>query len=1262
MGFTVEQQAVIDARESNVLVSAAAGSGKTTVLVERIIQRITGDKPIDIDRLLVVTFTKAAAAQMKEKILKAIQDKLVEEPDNAHLQRQETLVHGAQITTIDSFCQYVIRNNFNEINLDPSYRVGDEGEMKLLRGDVLEELLEEKYAQKDPAFLDCTEYFATGKNDKNIETFLLKLYDYAMSMPFPEEWLEDRKTDYNIDPTEFDDQFFVKRAMENAINTLKECEQRMSIALAIANEPDGPYVYGDVFESELEGLRAILSKENREFDDLRGAVLDYGTSFKRLPGKSDPSVNIDKREAAKKHRGYVKDQISKLATDYFSEDRETIIKHMEIASEPVRVLAELAIEFKHRFDEKKREMGIIDFDDMEHLALNILVRKNENGEYEPSGAALQYRDFFEEVMIDEYQDSNNVQELLLSSVSGEAVGRYNRFMVGDVKQSIYKFRLACPEIFMEKMATYELDEKAPRRKISLHNNFRSRRQVLDSVNYIFEQIMGQDLGGVKYDEDAALVTGAGFPAPEAPDDYDAEYLFANVKKMKSQKARELEGRMVAQRIDELMKTAKVKESDDSLRPVRYSDIVILLRATSGWDDVFKKALDERGIPVYIESKTGYFSATEVVTLLNVLKVLSNPMQDIPLVSVMHSAIGDFNDEELAIVKAYDQCLEKTALDDDSFYSSILRCIDPEYKKSTDVTILDDKLSEKLRKFANMLELFREKSSYLPVSELLKYIMNYTGFYEYCAALPAGEIRAANLNMLIEKAVAYEQTSFKGLFHFVRYIEQLSKYEVDFGEAGMLDEHADVVRIMSIHKSKGLEFPIVFVSGMSKEFNYMDTNSAVVCDMDMGIGTHAIDLKNRVKYKTLRKNMMDDSMKKDTLGEEMRILYVAMTRAKEKLIMTGQINYDPEAEKIAASDIRSIIADLDRFRKREALDSEQPYLMPLFQRETAKSYQQLVLMSLVRHPDFKKLSELVGADIGNVPESQSIPVTVKDAPPVSFSFRVMDENDLTSVEQGSQIMGNVALSTLNGPLSDKETELMDFYMGRFAAKYPHEAYNNLFIKTTVTELKKAQIEESEPSLELIRPEGYVPSFINGEELAATGAARGTIYHKVMELIYENDENDTDFDSFSERLDNIAGWFSYLDEKGRLLADQSRCVKESDIRDFCESDAGIRMKTAMEKGLLHRESPFMMGISARRVDDSLPEGEIVLIQGIIDVWFEEEDGLVLLDYKTDKVRTGDELIRKYKVQLDYYQEALEKITNKKVKERLIYSFTLNETIPV
>ncbi|WP_022762496.1 helicase-exonuclease AddAB subunit AddA [Butyrivibrio sp. AD3002] len=1224
MGFTPEQQAVIDARNSNVLVSAAAGSGKTTVLVERIIQRITGDNPIDIDKLLVVTFTKAAAASMKEKILAAIQKKLAEDPDNAHLQRQETLVHGAQITTIDSFCQYIIRNNFNDIDLDPSYRVGDEGEMKLLKADVLEELLEEKYEEADPDFLECMEYFATGSRDDKVEEFILKLYDYAMSMPFPEEWLTERADDYSLSEEDFDSAPFVKKALAGFAASMEECVEYYRIALKLAMDPDGPYFFGDLLENELDQASAIRQSGDKSFDEVRAMVLNM--NFARLSTKKDDSVNADKRELAKNYRDKAKKLIGKLQEKYFAEDKKTICAHMAFAAKPVKTLALLALNFKKEFDEKKREKGIIDFGDMEHLALEIILK----------GGAAQYRDYFEEVMIDEYQDSNNVQELLLSAVSGESEKIYNRFMVGDVKQSIYKFRLARPEIFMEKMAKYSWEEGQPERKISLHNNFRSRSEVLDSVNYIFEQIMDEDLGRVRYNEDARLVVGGTFPQPEGENPFATELLLGDVTDLSSDEGRELEASMIATRIEELLESGVVTEGEDSFRKVRYGDIVILLRTTKGWDDIFRKTLESRGIPAYVESRTGYFSATEVVTVLNFLRILDNPRQDIPLASVMRSDIGGFTDEDLALIKAADRDTEKTGFEGDSFYDILLRC-----KNLEQLQPLENKISA----FINLIEDYRQRAEYLPVSELIGTILSDTHFAEYCASLPGGTKRLANLNMLKEKAVDYEKTSFSGVFHFVRYIEQLEKYEVDYGEANILDENADVVRIMSIHKSKGLEFPVVFLSGMAKSFNFMDTKDSVVLDMDYGIGAPAIDLERRIQYKTLRKNIMGENMKMDILGEEMRILYVAMTRAKDKLIMTGQIEIGDE-EKASEGSLRGRLGRNMLLRNREALSGEMPYILPYYLRSSAGSYLDLVLMALARHPDYAKLCESVGVSCDPLNRSDEVP----------FGFRVMTKDELTAEEINRDVTAKVRLDNLLMPAGPEKLRYADLFGERFGDSYAFDSFEGLYVKTTVTELKKAMLEQKdEPTHFIFDEEEIVPSFIAEKEKQAKGAARGTIYHRVMELLY--DEGDLTPD---DRAGDLVNWMKKMEALGRMPEGASDSVDEKDILAFYKSDIGERMKKAHDLGRLHRESPFMMGISANKVNSKFPDSEQVLIQGIIDVWFEEDDGLVLLDYKTDRVKDGSELSERYKIQLEYYEDALERITHKKVKERIIYSFTLGETI--
>ena len=671
--FTKEQQAVIDARDCNILVSAAAGSGKTAVLVERIIQMITSD--MDIDHLLVVTFTKAAASQMREKITLAIADKLKEDPDNKHLQKQETLIHNAQITTIDSFCQYVVKNNFNALGIDPSFRVGDDGELRLLQEEVMQDLLEEEYQlagdNAGSDFLYCMEYFSTGHSDKQVEEYIQQLYRFAMSMPWPEDWIRERAGDYDIESGSFNELSWVKDCVEMGRRELQEIVESYNVAVKICEEPDGPYMYAQTLEEERDSFEAALKKDSYDglFDGLR--TISYG----KLSPKKDDSVDLEKREYVKELREKIKKRLTKLIDTYFALPSEIVVEQMKLCDRAIRELCRLTIRYKEIFDGKKRDKLLIDFSDMEHFALQILVEHPAIEECEglsveeilekctPSPVALEYRDFYREVLIDEYQDSNNVQELILKSISGDLPEKSERFMVGDVKQSIYKFRLARPEIFMDKLHTYDKETGAKDHRIDLHKNFRSRSQVLEITNYIFEKIMGKDLGSVEYDEDARLVTGATYPEPSM--DVTPELIFFDSQSEENEAlskydAKQREALVISSRIHELL-----RENSD----LHYKDIVILLRSLAGWDDVFKQVLADQGIPAYIESKSGYFDAPEVAIMLDMLSVIDNPSQDIRLVSVMHSCIGGFSDEELASLRVKVN-QDEVLYGESSFYNSL----------------------------------------------------------------------------------------------------------------------------------------------------------------------------------------------------------------------------------------------------------------------------------------------------------------------------------------------------------------------------------------------------------------------------------------------------------------------------------------------------------------------------------------------------------------------------------------------------------------
>ena len=1183
--WTSEQQKVIDLRNRNILVSAAAGSGKTAVLVERIIRRLTeDDTPTDVDRLLIVTFTEAAAAEMKERIGAAIEKKLEERPGDIRLERQATLIHSAQITTIHSFCLAVIRDHFHVIGIDPGFRIAEEGELKLLKQDVLEELLEECYAEAKEEFLDFTERFGSGKSDKKIEEIILKMYEYSRSYPRPDRWLDQCVKAYESEDLEV-------RAEERVRMRAADIERVLERGLKICEEPDGPYMYGDMLDSDLEELERLQRAEN--FDAMYSAAA--GFKWKRLSSRKDDTVSPDKKEKVKKLREQAKSLLKGMQEDYFYAPREVWQQDMQDALPSVVTLTELVKRFAHMLDEKKRLRNMIDFNDMEQFALAILTEEKD-GELVPSAVAGEYEDRFDEVMIDEYQDSNLVQETILTSVSRVSRGEYNIFMVGDVKQSIYSFRLSRPELFMEKYNTYSLKDSVTQR-IDLHKNFRSREEVLDSVNDIFRQIMKKELGGIEYDDSAALYPGAEFPPlPSGKEDFcKSELLLLDKEDTGGEDERQAEARMIARRIRELIRDGVVLDKETrEYRRVQYRDIVILTRSIRGWAEVFSSVLGEEGIPAYSVSREGYFETYEVSVLLDYLKILDNARQDLPLAAVLTSVFGGLDTRELAEIRI--------AYPNVPFYEAAAMCAESDAAEDACM----EELRGKLRRFYDQVRYFREKVPYTPIHELLEEIIDKTGYGLYIAAMPGGAQRMANVEMLTERAAAFEGTSYKGLFNFVRYIAQLKKYDVDYGEAGIMDEQADTVRIMSIHKSKGLEFPIVFVAGMGKKFNTQDTKGSVLLHPDWGAGVDLIDLKRRTKTPTFLKKMIREETALENLAEEMRILYVALTRAKEKLIMTGAAKITEDG---AVSDISSV-----------------------FRAEGAKCYLDWVLPCI--------LSDETGK--------------VKQESPVEVS--VFRAEDLTP--QQEEVQAEVMSEDVLRNWDDSqvyEPELRERLDAQIDYVYPFEDEGKMKLKFTVSELKKWASLAEEAGEEMYEEPVVVPlipEFLKEEEIL-TGAPRGSAYHKLLELL----DFTVDYD-----VENLIAAVQQLRQEGRLTDEMAECIRPKDILRFLGCRSGKRMADAARNGKLYKEQPFVLSVDASEIYPEDCSGEKILVQGIIDVYFEEPDGLVVLDYKTDKVRTGNELKEKYHAQLDYYAQALEQLTEKPVKEKIIYSFTLGEEIEV
>lgn len=1290
MKFTPEQQRVIELHNSNILVSAAAGSGKTAVLVERIIRMICdGEHPADIDRLLIVTFTNAAAAEMRERIAAGIIARLEADPGNEHIQKQSALLHNAQITTIDSFSLFLIRNHFNEIGLDPDFRVADEGEIKLLQQEVLAQLLEDAYAgnfvpeealtsregygnegtvpemEAPEQFHACVEYFCPGGRESVLEQHILNLSRYAGSFPWPAEWLEERKNDYAAGDMEaLVHSDYGQYLTERVNRTVEGCLEKLREVKRLCELPDGPYMYGELTEAEIEQLERLTFCKDLE----EQAAKIPAVTFARLPSKKDDSVDPAKRELAKAIRNSVKDTLSDLSESYFKTPLELAVEQGKACREPLRILLDLVLEFDRRLLAAKQERHLIDFSDMEHYALQILLKREKVEESDgtgtdrtetkyrivPSDVAMEYRQYFQEILIDEYQDSNLVQEYLLSAISGEEEGRYNRFMVGDVKQSIYKFRLARPELFLEKYDTYQ--ETGDLCRIDLAKNFRSRIQVVDAVNDVFSRIMSREIGGIAYDDKAALYPGAVYPAQEDPA-YGSELLLIR-KPEKGEReesgigeqhaegagvlvdydnVRQLEALAIAARIKQLKGSLQVMEkSTGELRPVRYSDMVILLRTTSGWDEEFKKILEQQGIPVYITSKTGYFGALEVQELLQFLRVLDNPRQDIPLFGVMQSVFGGFTQEEIAQIRSGGEGHSRKRM---TLYEALKevaqsgRTVEEGEEISAGESAGEEaELSQKADTFLQRIGHYRDLTPFTSIRDLLQRILDDYDYLNYVTALPAGSKRRANVEMLLTKASAFEKTSYFGLFHFIRYMEQLEKYDVDYGEADTLDENADVVRIMSIHKSKGLEFPVVFVSGLSKRFNMQDANQSLIVDMDLGVAVDYVDSVRRIKNKTLRRTVLSAKMKEDNLAEELRVLYVALTRAREKLILTAVLDKADEKWELAQMTGQERLTYLDFCEAGSYMD----FLLPIL-------------------------------------------------PQTGIAVKTLRTEDLAVEELREQLrMGDrreqlrliaCGETTLTGDPEENERKLM-YLRERFAYQYPHPGLQKLYTKTTVSELKIAAMAEKDEAafhtFEEKEVVPYIPGFRREQE-KVSGAVRGNAFHRTMELLdftylftesglftgcpnnYEEYRRGLDKNRLQNRLEE------FLQRETislRLTEEYAKAVSLPKILNFLEQELAYRMWRAQEQGLLYREQPFVLGIDAKRLDPDLPKGEKVLIQGIIDVFFIEDGEIVLLDYKTDVIDSLEALWNRYNVQIQYYEEALTKLMQMPVKERILYSFYLEK----
>lgn len=1301
--WTKEQQNVIDSRGGNLLVAAAAGSGKTAVLVERIIQMILNkDLKVDIDKLLVVTFTNAAASEMRERIGDAISKKLDENPEDEHLQDQLVLLNKASITTIHSFCLEVIKSNFHKINLDPNFRIGDETECSLMKLEAIDETFDILYENNDEEFCYLVDCYAEKRGDTNLQKLILSIYSFVMASPYPKVWLKNSAEDFNIDENfDFATSKWAMAILETVKIQMEGIEKSLKKAIEDVEDIDELVTFTDKLKIEYKKMSEILKacdiSWTEAYDKISSMQFEnYAKGVKRIP-KDAPYYIKEEKDKAKKIRDNAKKSIEKIRASVFNKPYEDLNEEIKFLYPVVKSISDVVLMFEEIYSQKKREKGIIDFNDIEHFALDILTEKDENGEFLfdengkniPSDIALEYREKFYEIFIDEYQDSNQVQEVILSTIAKK--DKPNRFMVGDVKQSIYRFRQAKPEIFLKKYATYDTDLSSKYKKIMLYKNFRSRKEVVDSVNYIFEHIMSENLGEIDYNEEERLNLGADFKQVEdenvilggATEIHLMEKKIDEVEDSEEEEDSEdldisqVEARMVGKIIKDIMKpneNGEIMQVFDKrlgkYRNVEYKDIVILLRATSTWAPVFAEELINMDITTYADIGQGYFDTMEVQIIMSYLKVIDNPMQDIPLIAILRSPIYGFTPEDFIDIRVMDRKVsfyeamklfvgekidinqedesdvEQFELGEEDFseYDAIITRneFDEFYEASKTIeqnNQLTDKpkteLELKVRRFLDDLKDLQEKSMYMSTDEFLWYIYTNSGYYAYCGALPGGSQRQANLRILFERAKQFEETSFKGIFNFINFISKLRKSNSDMGSAKTLGENANVVRIMSIHKSKGLEFPIVICSAMGRNFNTMDFRKDVLYHHELGYGPQIVDFERRISYPSIAKEALKCKINIENISEEMRILYVALTRAKEKLIITGSIK-----------DIEKNVHKWSSNISTEKMVSKYDIL-------NGKNYLDWIMPALIKHEDLKPLREKYNI---------STSISIEDES--RWSIKTWNRDDIDFEKHEKEGIRQV-LDEMD--LSESDTEYYDQIQQKLNFKYPYLGVVKKSASISVTEIKKRQedYEEQNDSSGLYRQKTVLkkPKFINEDqkEEKITGARRGTIVHLIMEVL--------DFGKIAT-VEDIKDQIQNLVKRNVITEKESKVLSPRKIFKFFKSPIAKRM---LASNFIKREQKIYTQIKMNDVyinDEEFKnnletyENETVMLRGIIDLYFEEDDGLVILDYKTDWVNdyNKNEIVKRYKKQLELYAEALSKLTGKKVKEKYLYLFNIDEQVRI
>lgn len=1241
--WTEDQWKAIMASGQDILVAAAAGSGKTAVLVERIINKITSENnPIDVDELLVVTFTNASAAEMRHRIGEALEKAIDANPNSIHLKKQLSLLNRASISTLHSFCLDVIRKYYYLIDVDPGFRIADETEGQLLRDEVIEELFEEEYGKTDnQPFFNLVDAFTNDRSDEGLKDIIVDLFDFARSNPSPDVYLDSIVSMYDAaSSSAIEDLPFMKILMADIELQLQGAKQLLEQGLGLSKMPGGPAPRAVNFTDDLHVIETLLNAKDQSWSDLFDAMqLAKFDRAKTCKGDDFDKQLVDK---AGKLRDRAKKIVQDLKSELFARRPESFQRDMQEMKPLIAVLIDLVKEFTRRFGEVKQERGLVDFSDLEHYTLDILTAKPDAevtesiGGNVPSEAALAFRMKFKEVLVDEYQDTNMVQEAILQLVTADGEAAGNLFMVGDVKQSIYRFRLAEPNLFLGKYNRFTSDGEQTGLKIDLARNFRSRAEVLDGTNYLFKQIMGVTVGEIHYDENAELKKGAPYPEDES---FPVELLLidkGDAGSAETEAAEEneagsaefdaddleqsqLEARLMAKHIKDMVEERRgvYNPKTKSSKPVNYRDIVILLRSMT-WAPQIMEEFKQQGIPIYANLSTGYFQATEVAIMLSLLKVIDNPYQDIPLAAVLRSPIVGLNEEELAVIRIS----QKRG----AFYEALTAfCMEKPNAEN-------EALHEKTKRFFDDLKNWRTAARQGSVSELIWQLYRETRFFDFAGGMPGGKQRQANLRALYDRARQYEATTFRGLFRFLRFIERMRERGDDLGAARALGEQEDVVRIMTIHSSKGLEFPVVFAAGLARNFNTMDLKKFYMLDKEFGFAAKYINPEKRISYPSLPQLAFKRKHKMEMLAEEMRVLYVALTRAKEKLYLIGSVK---DADKTIS--------------KWQDVAGHPEWLLDEYLRASASGYMDWIGPAVIRHRD----CDMIRGSEASLHTALREEISSHSS---RWKIETITVEEVASYNE-EKVEGHESLMDLvaAGKPVNMDSDLAQTIHEQLSWNYHFKDAAAHRSKQSVTELKRNhEARDEESGTQLIRrftkPILNRPRFMQEKKL--TPAERGTAMHMVMQHIdLKQPVNELSLDL---QLETMV-------EKELLFPEQKDAIEKKWILAFFDTDIGKRLLSANK---VSREVPFYLSLPAKEVyPDWDGENEPIFIQGVVDCIFQDEKGTVLLDFKTDGIhdryKGGFEqaksiLEERYRIQISLYVKAIEQVWKQPVDEKYLYFF--------